>query len=192
MSMLMTFVLMLGLAAVAEPLVLVLIGEQWLPCVPYLQLLCFSMMLYPLQSINLNMLQILGRSDIYLFLEIVKKILAIGPILLGIFVSIYWLLIGNVIVCLISYFLNTAYSGRRLNYSSIAQLKDIRQSFLFSLTMAIPVWLMSFLPVSPFLILPFQLLVGVAIIYGLCEITKLEEYIELKNICSQYLHKVTK
>ena len=190
MTMLITFVLMLGLAAIAEPMVLVLVGEQWLPCVPYLQLLCFTMMLYPLQSINLNMLQILGRSDIYLYLEIIKKILAIGPILLGIYVSIYWLLIGNLIVCIISYFLNTSYSGKKLNYSSWTQLLDVSKSFIISLSMALPLWSMSFLSLSPFIILPLQLLVGAIIVYALCEWFKLEEYVELKDILITYYEKI--
>lgn len=62
-TMLVTFSCMLGLAAIAKPMILVLIGEQWMPCVPYLQIICFSMMLYPLHAINLNMIQVQGRSD---------------------------------------------------------------------------------------------------------------------------------
>lgn len=192
MSMLITFIPMIGLVAVAKPMVLVLVGEQWLPCVPYLQLLCFSLMLYPLHSINLNMLQILGRSDIYLYLEIIKKILALGPIILGIFVSVYWLLIGNIIVGFISYFLNTAYSGKMLNYSSWAQLKDIRKSFVISISMAFPIWTLSFLPLTPFLILPIQVLLGGAVVYYMCEKMKLDEYLELKQICVTCYHKACK
>ena len=64
---------MLGLAAVAKPMILVLIGEEWLPCVPFLQIICLQMMLYPLHSLNLNMLQVQGRSDLFLKLEIIKK-----------------------------------------------------------------------------------------------------------------------
>ena len=79
-TMLITFACMLGLAAVAKPLILILIGEKWLPAVYFLQIICFSGMLYPLHAINLNILQVKGRSDLFLKLEIIKKIIAVGPI----------------------------------------------------------------------------------------------------------------
>ena len=74
-TMLITFACMLGLAAVAKPLILILIGEKWLPAVYFLQIICFSGMLYPLHAINLNILQVKGRSDLFLKLEIIKKII---------------------------------------------------------------------------------------------------------------------
>ena len=84
-TMLVTFACMLGLAAVARPLISILIGEKWLPAVYFLQIICFAGMLYPLHAINLNILQVKGRSDLYLKLEIVKKIIAVGPITVGIY-----------------------------------------------------------------------------------------------------------
>ena len=83
-TMLITFACMLGLAAVAKPLILILIGEKWLPAVYFLQIICFSGMLYPLHAINLNILQVKGRSDLFLKLEIIKKIIAMGPMVVGI------------------------------------------------------------------------------------------------------------
>ena len=108
---------MLGLAGVADNFVEVLVGPQWTSCVPMLQLLCFSMMLYPLHAINLNMLQVQGRSDLFLKLEIIKKIIAIGPLILGIFISIEWMLISNIFIGVFSYYLNALYSGILVNYS---------------------------------------------------------------------------
>jgi O-antigen/teichoic acid export membrane protein len=80
-TMLITFLLMFGLAAVAKPMIIVLIGGKWLPSVIYLQLLCFVGMFYPLHAINLNMLNVLGRSDLFLKIEMIKKILAIPVII---------------------------------------------------------------------------------------------------------------
>ena len=90
--MLVTFACMLGLAAVARPLIIILIGEKWLTAVSFLQIICFSGMLYPLHAINLNILQVKGRSDLCLKLEIIKKIIAIGPIVVGIFYGIEYML----------------------------------------------------------------------------------------------------
>ena len=191
-TMLLTFVLMLGLAAVAKPMVLFLIGEQWLPCVPYLQIICLQMMLYPLHSLNLNMLQVQGRSDLFLKLEIIKKIIAIGPLLLGIFVNIYWMLGGSVITGCIAYYLNAYYSGPFLNYSIKEQVKDILPSFGVAIAMAVPVYAMSFIPLNPFILLPLQFFVGAIITISICELTKFPEYLEIKGIAMPIINKVFK
>lgn len=189
-TMLVTFVLMLGLAAIAKPMILVLIGEKWLPTVVFLQIICFSMMLYPLHAINLNMLQVQGRSDLFLKLEIAKKTIAIIPVLLGIFINIYWMLIGSVFIGLISYYLNAYYSGKFINYNISEQVRDILPSFWSALIMALIVYAISFLPLSPFIILPLQLIIGFLIIWGICEWRKIDEYFEIKQIILSVLDKI--
>lgn len=191
-TMLPTFVLMLGMAVCAKSMIYVLIGEQWLPCVPLLQIICTFKMLYPLHAINLNMLQVQGRSDLFLKLEIIKKIIAIGPLLLGIFVDIYLMLAGSLVTGLIAYYLNAYYSGPFLNYSIKEQVKDIIPSFGVALTMAIPVFAMSFIPLNPFLLLPLQILVGAVITISICEVTNLPEYIEIKGIAMPFINKILK
>lgn len=191
-TMLLAFVLMFGLAAVAKPLVLSLIGEQWLPCVPFLQINCLQMMLYPLHALNLNMLQVQGRSDLFLKLEIIKKIIAIGPLILGIFVNIYWMLGGSVVTGFIAYYLNAYYSGPFLNYSIKEQVKDILPSFGVAVTMALPVYAFSFISLDPFIMLPLQIVMGVIITISICEATKLPEYLELKGIAMPIINKVIK
>ena len=191
-TMLITFVLMLGLAAVAKPLVISLIGEQWLPCVPFLQIICLQMMLYPLHSLNLNMLQVQGRSDLFLKLEIIKKIIAIGPLLLGIFVNIYWMLGGSVLTGFIAYYLNAYYSGPFLNYSIKEQVKDILPSFGVAVAMAVPVFAMSFIQLNPFILLPLQIVAGAIISISICEVTKLPEYLEIKGIAMPIINKIIK
>ena len=150
------------------------------------------MMLYPLHSLNLNMLQVQGRSDLFLKLEIIKKIIAIGPLLLGIFVNIYWMLSGSVVTGFIAYYLNAYYSGPFLNYSIKEQVKDIIPSFWVAITMAIPVFAMSFIPMDPFILLPLQIIVGAVITITVCEATKLPEYLEIKSIAMPIINKVIK
>lgn len=189
-TMLITFVCMLGLAAIAKPMILVLIGEKWLIAAGLLPIICFNMMLYPLHAINLNMLQVQGRSDLFLKLEILKKIIAIGPILLGIFISIYWMLWGSVITGFVAYYLNAYYSGKFLNYTMKMQIKDIYPSFCIGGVMAGVVYAVSFLPLSPFLLLPLQLFVGAGVALGLCEMTRREEYLEIKTVALSALQKI--
>ncbi len=191
-TMLVTFICMLMLAAIAKPMVLVLIGEKWLPCVVFLQLICFSMMLYPLHALNLNMLEVQGRSDLFLKLEIIKKVIAIGPICLGIFYSIYAMVMASVFVGFISYYLNAYYSGPFLHYGIRHQIRDIQPSFFVAVGIALPVYLLSFLPFSPFLLLPLQLFVGAVLAVVLCETTKLPEYLEIREIILKVIRKFRK
>ena len=188
-TMLVTFVFMFGLAGCAESFIYVLIGEQWLPCVPYLQILCFSMALYPLHAINLNMLQVQGRSDLFLKLEIIKKFIAICPLLLGIFIDIYWMLIGSVIVGWFAYYLNAYYSGPYLNYSVYAQIKDILPSMSLALGMAAVVFLIGLIPLSPYALLPIQTITGAIIVFAVCESFKLDEYMQIKDIALGIIKK---
>ena len=189
-TMLVSSVLLIGMAACAKPLIYVLIGEQWLPCVPMMQILTFSLMIYPLQQININMLTVQGRSDIQLILQIVKCILAVGPILLGIYVGIYWMLVGSVISGWIALILNSYYSGKKFNYTWWMQLKDVTPSIIISLVMAVPVYLLTYLPLSYFIILPIQIIVGALIVFALCEWRKQEEYVQLKSIVIEYTRKM--
>lgn len=200
-TMLITFASMLMLAAVSKPMILVLIGEKWLPAATFLQIICFSGMLYPLHAINLNMLQVQGRSDLFLRLEIIKKIIGIIPLMMGIFISIYWMLIGSVFIGFISYYLNAYYSGPLLNYSIRDQIKDIMPCFLISLIAAI----LSYIPVlvfdlsgfdfpwsvAAYVILPLQLIIGFVTIIMLCEKIKTSEYLELKGIILPRLKRKT-
>lgn len=140
------------------------------------------MMLYPLHAINLNMLQVQGRSDLFLKLEIIKKIIAVGPIVLGVFINIYWMLIGSVVTGFISYWLNAAYSGPFLNYSSKEQFLDILPSFGIAFVMMLAVLGMSYIPITPYVLFPFQILVGAILTIGLCILFKRNEYQEIKEM----------
>lgn len=189
-SMLVTCVCMLSMGAVAEPLIYCLIGEQWHEAATYLPLICLSLSLYPLHAINLNMLQVQGRSDIFLYLEIVKKVIAIGPICLGIFVGIYWMLVGSIVTGIISFFLNSYYTGRSLGYSSWHQLRDVAPCYGVAFLMALSVYFLKYLPMNYWLILPLQVVVGATVMILVCESTKMEEYEEVKGIVKSAISKL--
>lgn len=188
-TMLVSSVLLIGMAACAKPLIFVLIGEKWLPCVPMMQILSLSLMIYPLHQININMLVVQGRSDIQLILQIVKCVLAIGPILLGIYLGIYWMLVGSVVTGWMALLLNSYYSGKKFNYTWWMQLKDIFPSFLVATIMAIPVFCLTYLPFSDYVILPIQIVVGALVTIALCEWLKRDEYLQLKKIVFDYSGK---
>lgn len=177
------------LGAVAEPLIYCLIGPQWHEAATYLPLICISMSLYPLHSINLNMLQVQGRSDIFLYLEIIKKIIAIGPICVGIFVDIYWMIVASIATGIIAFFLNSYYSGKSMGYSSWIQLKDVAPCYAIALFVAVSVYYFKYLPLSSWIILLLQIIVGAVVFFGLCKLTKSREYEEAKEIVIPMISK---
>ena len=182
-TMLITFVLMLGMAAVAKPMILTLIGEKWMPSVIYLQLLCLAGMLYPLHALNLNMLQVQGRSDLFLRLEIIKKSLAIPTIFIGVLFGIKAMIIGMLALSLIAYYLNSYWSGRLIGYSTWEQIKDILPSFVLALFVALGVFLAGYLlPLSNPLKLIIQILLGGGLAIILAEGSRMESYLYMKQI----------
>lgn len=182
MTMYVAFILMFGMMASAKSMICCLIGEQWLPCVPMLQLVSLTMVLFPLHALNLNMLQVKGRSDIYLKLEIIKKVIAIVPIVLGVFVGIYSMLVSSILVGVLSYFLNAFYSGPMVNYSISEQLRDLIPSFMIAIIMAFVVYLIGCIRLNYYCLFSLQIITGAFVIIVLSKLFKLNEYEELKNI----------
>lgn len=182
LTMLVAFACMLGLAAVAKPLIIILIGEKWMPAVVFLQIICFSGMLYPLHAINLNILQVKGRSDLFLKLEIIKKIIAVGPVAIGVFYGIEYMLWGGVLTSFIAYFLNSYYSAELIHYPTKEQLKDIFPTFAVSLIVAAAMWSLSLLDMPMYVLLFVQIVAGLALAFALYEKLQLSEYLEAKRM----------
>ncbi len=113
------------MAVLGEPLFRFLFTEKWLPAVPYFQILCLNGILYPIHSYNLNILKVKGRSDLFLKLEIIKKILLVIIIAFAYQFGIYGLLISSVIFSVFAFFINTHYTNKFINYSIWMQIKDL-------------------------------------------------------------------
>lgn len=188
-TMFITSIIMIYMGAVSEPLIYCLIGPKWQQAASFLPLICISMSLYPLHAINLNMLQVQGRTDIYLYIEVVKKVIAVIPICLGIFVNIYWMLLGTIITGIIAFFLNSYYTGKKLGYSSWMQIKDVTPSYVVAFIVAFSVYFFKYLPISNWIILPIQFIVGMIVFFVICESTQMEEYIEVKEMAKKYILK---
>lgn len=181
-TMFVTFAFMMGMAASAKSMVFVLIGEKWLDCVPMLQIVCFNVAMNPVCYINENLIIVKGKSDKLLILQILKIAVTVIPLLLGIFIGIYWMLVGSAIVSWLSIFLYSYYTKNYYDYSAIDQMKDILPSFGISMLMAIPVYLMNFLPISGYLLFPLQIIVGLGFIIFWSKLLKLEEYDYVRDI----------
>lgn len=188
-TMFVTAVCMISLGAVSEPLIYTLIGTKWHEAATYLPLICISMSLYPLHAINLNILQVLGRSDIFLYLEILKKIVGIVPIVIGIFCGIYYMLLASILTGVISLYLNTWYTGKTLNYSFWKQLRDITPSYFTALVIALAVYFLKYLSLPYYAVLMLQIIVGIVACITISEIFKFNEYKELKTIVIKVVNR---
>lgn len=122
------YVLYPGLIAIivlAEPIFRVLLKPDWLPAVPYLQLMCIGSFMYPLHAINLNILKVKGRSDLYLYLEIFKAALGGVILLISISFGVFGILVGLIVSSVLSFIPNSYYSNRLIGYSVPEQLIDV-------------------------------------------------------------------
>jgi len=140
------FPLVTGLALIAEPMVLTLVGNQWLPAVPFLQILCISGAIYHLHSINLNILKVVGRSDLFLKIEIIKKINITVAIVVGLQFGIWGLMIAQVISSYVALFVNLYYTKQFISYPYHEQFKDLFPVVLHMLPMVLVVYGIAAIP----------------------------------------------
>lgn len=189
------FPLMLGLASVATPLIYLIYGEKWMLSIPYFQLLCFAGMLFPLHAINLNILQVKGRSDLFLRLEIAKKFILSILIMIVLFfkLGIIGLIAALVLFSYISYFVNSYYSKVLISYSITEQLADIIPIFMISVFMAVVVYLSSsILPDDNQCIkLIFQCIIGCFVYVVTCKVAKRQELNTVYELVSPIFKKRT-
>ena len=180
MSAYVIFPIMMFLFGISDPFIRFLLTDKWEGCIILLQLLCFGMMWYPIHAINLNLLQVKGRSDLFLKLEIFKKV--IGTII--VFVSAFWgvigLCAGGILSSLISLVINTYYTGKMINIGFITQMIDVTPIFLTSVVGGCIVLGITFLPI-PY---HFVTLVICTLVYAVfyLAVSKLFHKNELKEV----------
>lgn len=129
------FPLMIGMSAVARPFIDIALGKQWGFCGQLLQIICFAMMWYPIHAINLNLLQVKGRSDLFLRLEIIKKILGITVLCITAPFGLVVMCYGQIFNSIVALVINTYYTGKLINVGFIRQMKDLLPTILLSLIM---------------------------------------------------------
>ena len=168
------FPMMVGLAVVAEPLVILLLTEKWLPAVPFLRIFCASSALWPIHTANLQAINAMGRSDIFLKLEIIKKVLGIVILAVSLPFGVYYLALSQILSGIISSFINAYPNRKLLNYGYGEQIKDILPSLGLSLFMGVMVYFILFLGLSPLVTMGIQILLGIIIYVGLAYLFKLE------------------
>ena len=180
--------LMVGLAVCAQPMVRLLLTEKWLDCVFFIRIFCFSYAFYPIQTANLNAINALGRTDIYLKLEIIKKSLTFVSLFATAFISVKALAIGGLICSVLSQIINAFPNKKLVDYGYFNQLKDIFPNILLSTFMGFVVYCVNFFGLSDILTLAIQIPLG-AIVYIVCSIIfKIDSFYFIKDCLRQYVH----
>lgn len=174
------FPIMLGLSACATPIVSLLLTDKWLPIVPMLKLLCISYMLWPIHTANLQAINALGRSDIYLRLEIIKKIIGIFALVISIPFGILAMICMKILTGFISAFINARPNKRLLSYGYFEQIKDLCPAFALSIIMYIVIELFNIFFAkfieSTLLLLAIEITLGVFIYLILSFVTKNDNF----------------
>lgn len=184
--------LMMGLAFCAEPIVRLVLTDKWLPCVPFLRIFCITYMFYPIHTANLNAIKAMGRSDLFLKLEIAKKIVGMTLLLstmwFGVMAMAYSLLVSSVL----SQIINSWPNRKLLNYRYLDQLKDILPGIVLAIFMGCCVNLVRLLHLSNAATLLIQIPMGAAIYIGASAAIHLESYGYLMGMIRPVLKKIAR
>lgn len=154
---------MVGLAVCARPLVSLILTDKWLPCVPFLQIFCVTYAFYPVHTANLNAIKALGRSDMFLKLEIAKKLVGLLSIFITMPFGVLAMAIGLLVTTPVSAFINAFPNRVLLHYSFKDQIKDLAPYIVLSGFMGLCIYPIQYLPISAAVILLFQIVAGTAV-----------------------------
>jgi O-antigen/teichoic acid export membrane protein len=181
-SMFLNLIVIFGLMVTAKSFILILLGEKWESVVLYLQLLCIPTLIFPMQSLNLNIISVKGRSDLHLKLELIKKITLLPIFAIGIFYGIIPMIWGLIANAAFSFYLNSYYSGNLINYPISEQIKDILPSVSLIALSSLAGYAIVFLNLNKFLEFFTQIGLVLGLVVLISEKIKLTEYLEVKKI----------
>ncbi len=189
-----TFVIipsMTAFALVAEPLVLILFGEKWLPCVPFLRMYCFIYALLPIHTTNLQVLNGMGRSDLFLKLEVYKKIIGLSIMCFTVFVmrDLYVIVGGYIINGIIATFINAAPNKKVIGYSYAEQIRDILPAFGLAAVAAVAAAPLSGLAMGPLAMVLVQCVVFSVVYLAVAAILRVEEFTYLVNTAMGFVRR---
>lgn len=181
--------MMMGLAACSRPLIRFLLTEKWLPCVPFQIIFCITYMFYPIHTANLNAIKALGRSDLFLKLEILKKIVGLTLLVITAPISVKAMAYSLLVSSLASQIINSWPNKKLLNYSYLDQLRDILPSVLLAFGMGAVVYLIQFLKLDDLVTLLIQVLLGASIYVVGSRIFKLDSFDYMLSMTKSYMFR---
>lgn len=173
------FPMMAGLAGIAEPMVSLLLTDKWLPCVPYLRIFCFSLAFWPVHTSNLQAINAVGRSEIFLKLEVIKKIYGLIILMIAVFCfdSPIAIAMTGVVTAVISCYVNAFPNKKLIGYSYFEQMKDIAPTFIISAIMFAVVYMIGKIGLSSIAAIVVQVTAGIAVYLLLSYVTKNKSFL---------------
>lgn len=180
--------LMMGLAFCATPIVRLVLTDKWLPCVPFLQVFCITYMFWPVHTANLNAIKALGRSDLFLKLEIVKKIVGMIALFATMNISVKAMAYSLLVVSVLGQIINSWPNRKLLNYGYLEQLRDILPGIIIAIFMGTCVYCVSFIGLSDVLTLCIQIPLGMIIYILLSKVLKMESYVYLIDVLFGFIN----
>ena len=181
--------ILLGLFAVSEEFVEVVLTDKWLTCVPFIRITCIMCLFYPIHTVNIQALNALGKSDVVLKLEIIKKGLSIIVLLISMCFGVMGIALGAMGVSLLSTYINAAYGKRVVGYSFVSQMKDIGISLFIATLMASCVFVLNYVVAgNKLLMLLVDIVVGGLVYLGLSVVLNVPELKYLVGKCKVMLH----
>lgn len=181
--------MMIGLTACSDNLIRLLLTDKWAPAIPYLRIFCIIYAFYPIHTSNLNAIKALGRSDLFLKLEIMKKVVGLTIILISMQYGVYAMALSTIISSVISQIINSWPNKKLLNYSYIEQIKDILPSLLLSTFMGIIVYCVNLLNLDYLIALIIQIMLGIIIYIGLSYLLKFDSFLYCFNVLKNIINK---
>lgn len=181
--------LMIGLACCASKVVTIVLTEKWLPCVFFLQIFCINYLFYPIHTANLNSIKAMGRSDLFLKLEVWKKVIGMILLLVTMFISVKAMAYSLLISTLTSMIINSWPNKKLLKYSFLEQIKDILPSILLATGMGVVVYFIGLLKIQTLPLLFIQVICGGGIYLLGSALLKLEPYVYLKEIIFSFIRR---
>ena len=177
------FPLMMGMTAVAKPMVVSFLTEKWLFSADIIQVLCFAQMWYPIHAINLNLLQVKGRSDLFLKLEIVKKAMTILMLCVTLPLGLIPMCVGMVISSIVALVINTYYTGKLIHLGFFIQMKDLLPTLILSVTTGAIVYItVTYIPMESWVSLSIGVIEGILLYVGSARLLRFSEVTELISI----------
>ena len=181
------FPIMFGLAAVAEPFVRLLLTEKWMFCVPYMRMACIAYAFIPVNSTNLQAIKALGRSDLFLKIEIVKKSLGILFVIVTMFHSVFAIALSNVFINIIAIFINSYPNKKLMKYGVREQFLDINPYLIASVVMAAVVYMITLLNLGDLITLIIQVIAGGVIYFVISRIFEFEQYFMMIDVLKKLI-----
>ena len=181
--------LMIGLAFCSNTIVELVLTEKWLPCVPFLQIFCITYMFQPVHTANLNAIKAMGKSDIFLKLEIIKKIVGMSLLLSTMWFGVMAMAYSLLVSCVLSQIINSWPNKRLLGYGYLEQLRDFMPGVILAVVMGICVYFIGYINLPNIIVLIIQVIVGATIYIVMSIVFKLESFLYLWNMVKTYLKK---